>query len=182
VYFCFTDVSVSGSKWAVASSPSLAHLIRATALVIEHPTKRGKSLWDARGDLGPYRKRNDSSTSADARFGYPNETEKMIISPYKRGLVEPLGAGSDYTVFLDRLGVCIPLVWQDAHIDALLSDIRFLVPVKVLPWCDMTHASTTILSTTHRDGKNYTLILDSFVMYDSLRSCSVYSLAYIRHN
>jgi len=38
------NVSVSGSRWAAAASPSLAHLIRQTAQDVPHPTKPDKTL------------------------------------------------------------------------------------------------------------------------------------------
>src|SRR6267154_2510736 len=68
-----TDVSVSGSRWNVVASPSLAHLIQRSAQDVPHPTDPNKTMWD----------------------------EKTSNQPG----IGPMGSGSDYTVFLHRLGV-----------------------------------------------------------------------------
>ncbi|KXN87971.1 Glutamate carboxypeptidase 2 [Leucoagaricus sp. SymC.cos] len=70
------DTSVAGSRWIAAGSPSLAHLIKDVALSVEHPTFPGKTLWDAQAE------RLSSKTG-----------------------ITPLGSGSDYTVFLQHIGV-----------------------------------------------------------------------------
>ncbi|CDO76560.1 hypothetical protein BN946_scf184982.g19 [Trametes cinnabarina] len=46
------DGSVSGSRYRPLATPSLAHFVRGTAEEIEHPTKPGKTLWDATEDRG----------------------------------------------------------------------------------------------------------------------------------
>lgn len=82
-----------------AASPSLAHLIRRTAQDIPHPTRPGKSLWDARNDDGPFEGIGDEDFMAS-----------YAASELKgHGLtsVKPLGSGSDFTVFLQHLGVSI---------------------------------------------------------------------------
>ncbi|KIY49445.1 Zn-dependent exopeptidase, partial [Fistulina hepatica ATCC 64428] len=102
------DVSVAGSRWSSNGSPSLAHLIKQAALDVPHPTVIGKSLWDAHEDTGPYTPElNAESTDAaviDADFLATVEKAKTerLTSPTS---VSPLGSGSDYTVFLQRLGI-----------------------------------------------------------------------------
>lgn len=94
VSYVNVDVSVSGSRWETSASPSLAHLIQRSAQDVPHPTDAQKTLWDAHFDVGPYEgpmdvefaRMWDTKTSNEPRIG-------------------PLGSGSDYTVFLQRLGV-----------------------------------------------------------------------------
>ena len=82
------------------ASPSLAHLLRETAKVVPHPTVAGTTLWDARKDRGKlYGNLSDeaivkATTGADAKT-----TGNELAS------VKPLGSGSDFTVFLQRIGV-----------------------------------------------------------------------------
>ncbi|KAF4619807.1 hypothetical protein D9613_005167 [Agrocybe pediades] len=102
------DVSVAGSRFSVSASPSLAHLIRKTANDVEHPTILGRTLWDATTDQGPFTEHldifNGSHISIDNDFMdfYQAEQDKIRASKTK---VSPLGSGSDFTVFLQRLGV-----------------------------------------------------------------------------
>lgn len=91
-----TDVSVSGSRWETSASPSLAHLIQRSAQDVPHPTDAKKTLWDAHFDVGPY------EGPMDAEFARMWDT-KTSNEPR----IGPLGSGSDYTVFLQRLGVCL---------------------------------------------------------------------------
>jgi N-acetylated-alpha-linked acidic dipeptidase len=92
-----TDGSVSGSRYSAEASPSFAHLIRSTAQEIAHPTEFNRTLWDARKDHGTY-------------FGNLNEEEirklVKVEDETSEGFgVGTLGSGSDFTVFLQRLGV-----------------------------------------------------------------------------
>ncbi|KAM5535507.1 hypothetical protein V8D89_010844 [Ganoderma adspersum] len=91
------DVSSVGSRWGAGGSPSLAHLIRAAALDVPHPTDPGRTLWDARLDVGPY-----------GGIAHPDVVERFLeqnrIAHSELG-VPPLGSGSDYTPFLQRLGI-----------------------------------------------------------------------------
>lgn len=97
------DVSSSGSQWGVGGSPALAPLIKRTALDIPHPHTPGKTLWDAREDEGPFRNETASFTvDSDILMRY--EAEQKAKNALVTG-VHPLGSGSDYTVFLQRLGV-----------------------------------------------------------------------------
>lgn len=98
VAYLNTDVSSAGSRFDVSASPSLAHLIAKTASDLPHPTKDGKTLWDALEDQGPF----DGEMDADFKAEYVAGEMKRLAS--QTG-VSPLGSGSDYTVFLQRIGV-----------------------------------------------------------------------------
>ena len=105
VAYLNVDVSVAGSRWVVVGSPSLAHLMRRTSEDVPHPTKEGKTLWDAIGDKGPYKGLLSSlNNTVDPGIWevHMKEEEELKASQTK---VAPLGSGSDYTVFLQRLGV-----------------------------------------------------------------------------
>ncbi|KAF7978073.1 hypothetical protein HWV62_1721 [Athelia sp. TMB] len=92
------DMSVSGSQWSAWGSPSLAHLIRRTAMDVPHPTEAGKTLWDARADEGPFYGLDSKTSSLHDMGRHSSEQEEGTG-------VLPLGSGSDYTVFLQHLGV-----------------------------------------------------------------------------
>lgn len=95
------DSSVSGSRFRSSASPSLAHLVRSTAERVAHPTKPGLTLWDATKDGGEL-------------FG--DNLDEEVLQMYESSLaadslgVSPLGSGSDYTVFLQRIGVCLVFI------------------------------------------------------------------------
>ncbi len=92
------DSSVGGSQWVAAGSPSLAHIIRQTAQDIRHPTKPGKTLLDASKDVGPF----DGPVDPDVLAEYQAPKNQLLTSESGIGI---LGSGSDFTVFLQRLGV-----------------------------------------------------------------------------
>ncbi|KAI0660808.1 Zn-dependent exopeptidase [Cubamyces menziesii] len=92
------DGSAGGSPWLPTGSPSLAHLIRDAALDVPHPTSPGKTLWDARLDVGPFRGPADDDV-LDAYQAKLREVEGDGVG------IAPLGSGSDFTPFLQRLGV-----------------------------------------------------------------------------
>ncbi|KAF8897846.1 hypothetical protein BD779DRAFT_1432452 [Infundibulicybe gibba] len=107
VSYINVDVSVAGSRWGAGGSPSLAHLIKRTALDVAHPTIAGKTLWDARDDEGPF-------TGTDEEIFNTREVDETYLNMYLADKKErhasqtgipALGSGSDYTVFLQRLGV-----------------------------------------------------------------------------
>ncbi|KAF8913770.1 hypothetical protein CPB84DRAFT_1720468 [Gymnopilus junonius] len=105
VAYLNVDVSVAGSRFSASASPSLAHLIRETATDVPHPTVQGKTLWDAREDCGPYTDLVQAlNATADTDFLelYNQEESRKKAA---RIDVDPLGSGSDFTVFLQRLGV-----------------------------------------------------------------------------
>ena len=102
VVYINTDVSAAGSRLNVAGSPSLAHLVKGAALDTPHPTNKGKTLWDARTDSGPFVGDDMTNATTDAeRSVYIAEKETQAPNTS----IFPLGSGSDYTVFLHRLGV-----------------------------------------------------------------------------
>lgn len=106
-----TDVSASGSTFALGGSPSLAHLITGVAASLPHPTNATRTLWDARNDLGPYTGPGPlalKGETAEITHGidYINAMKlkaQMDEDPISTG-VFPLGSGSDFTVFLQRIG------------------------------------------------------------------------------
>ncbi|KAI6135053.1 Zn-dependent exopeptidase [Pisolithus croceorrhizus] len=101
VSYINVDVSASGSRWNVASSPSLAHLIKKSAQDVPHPTQANKTLWDARYDSGPYTGAQDAEF---ARMWTRSNKVREGVSDSSVSL-RPLGSGSDFTVFLQRLGI-----------------------------------------------------------------------------
>jgi N-acetylated-alpha-linked acidic dipeptidase len=86
--------------WNSAASPSLSHLIRNNALKIPHPTKANKTLWDARKDEGSFK-----AGEFEGEFTIMNEKQEYAKSRAEDLEIGVLGSGSDYTVFLQRLGV-----------------------------------------------------------------------------
>ncbi|KAH7916281.1 Zn-dependent exopeptidase [Hygrophoropsis aurantiaca] len=96
VSYINVDVSVSGSRWVASASPSMAHLIERSAKDVAHPTDAGRSLWDAQNDVGHF------TGPMDEEFAHMYEKSKDYPN---LSTVGPLGSGSDYTVFLQRLGV-----------------------------------------------------------------------------
>jgi N-acetylated-alpha-linked acidic dipeptidase len=74
----------------------LAHFIRKTAEDLPHPTNPKRTLWDATADrgqlIGECHDMNPLST----------EVEAEVVDSVG---IRPLGSGSDYTVFLQHLGV-----------------------------------------------------------------------------
>ena len=93
------DSSVSGSRFRASATPSLAHFLRAAAEDIPHPTKPGKTLWDATKDSGVL---TGEHIDAEALAVY--EAAELEIAADSIG-VGTLGSGSDYTVFVQRNGV-----------------------------------------------------------------------------
>jgi N-acetylated-alpha-linked acidic dipeptidase len=88
---------VSGSRLSSSASPLLAHLLRNTAEQIPHPTSEGRSLWDASSDNGEL-------------YGEKLDAEALVMYEEAQSIadstgVKPLGSGSDYTVFLQYIGV-----------------------------------------------------------------------------
>ena len=93
------DSSVAGSAYDASGSPSFSHFIRETAKAIQHPTDPERTLWDARSDKGPLFGEN-----IDANFLAMHEEAEANAVRDDVG-VKPLGSGSDFTVFLQRLGI-----------------------------------------------------------------------------
>ncbi|KAI0005160.1 hypothetical protein BJV74DRAFT_875682 [Russula compacta] len=90
------DTAVSGSTFGARASPSLAHFIRKAAEDVPHPTDPKRTLWDATADRGQLSGKYDDADS----LGTEIETQGADNVG-----IRPLGSGSDYTVFLQRLGV-----------------------------------------------------------------------------
>ncbi|KAI0650574.1 Zn-dependent exopeptidase [Trametes meyenii] len=93
------DASVYGSHFSAVATPSLAHFVRSVAEEIEHPTKPGKTLWDATKDRGVL---TGDHIDAEALAAY--EMAKASAETDSTG-VGLLGSGSDFTVFVQRAGV-----------------------------------------------------------------------------
>ncbi|HMG75973.1 MAG TPA: M28 family metallopeptidase [Pyrinomonadaceae bacterium] len=87
------DAAVSGANFGASSVPSMWKLIRSAAQDVRDP-KTGKSIYDAWRD----RVRVDSP---DSELFDPNGNEKPSPTPR----IGALGSGSDYTPFLQHLGV-----------------------------------------------------------------------------
>jgi N-acetylated-alpha-linked acidic dipeptidase len=100
-------MGVSGSEFKAHASPLLAHFLRKIAEDIPHPTDPKRTLWDATGDRGQLFGEYDEADSLSA------EAETQDVDSIG---VRPLGSGSDYTVFLQRLGV---------NFDVLLPFFRY---------------------------------------------------------
>lgn len=114
----FLDVSSSGPRAVFRGSPSLAHLIHSAAQSVPHPTDPKRSLWDARDDDGPFTGQNVTGTPSTSALIEPEEGKdggvdflkanrlraEMDEDEFSTG-VTLLGSGSDFTVFLERLGV-----------------------------------------------------------------------------
>lgn len=128
----FIDSSVSGSKLGLSASPSLGHLVRGAAIDIPHPTDANRTLWQARFDKGhlhgvvdeealrvweeqhgaPIIDEEDLSSLngpfAKIKGGPKITSQREIVKTKTMSTgVRPVGSGSDYTVFLQRLGVSI---------------------------------------------------------------------------
>ncbi|KAF9452414.1 Zn-dependent exopeptidase [Macrolepiota fuliginosa MF-IS2] len=135
VSYLNVDVSVAGSRWNAAGSPSLAHLIKDAALTVDHPTFPGKKLWDARNDDGPYKGLN---LTIDQEFLQAYEQTDAQRKGSKTG-VDPLGTGSDFTVFLQRLGVAsadqsfLPSPWDAVYHYHSIYDSRHWLEVYADP-------------------------------------------------
>ncbi|KAK0475812.1 Zn-dependent exopeptidase [Armillaria novae-zelandiae] len=97
------DVSVSGSRYGAQASPLLAHLVQQSALDIPHPTQKGRTLWDATQDTGSYFGARDVGEAViDPDVVAMSEARANAVDALDVGV---LGSGSDYTVFLQRLGI-----------------------------------------------------------------------------
>lgn len=76
----------------------MAHLVRQAALDVPHPTDANRSLWDATTDHGIFPVpplEFDEHRSAASVAGAHADSLGVGV----------LGSGSDFTVFLQRLGV-----------------------------------------------------------------------------
>jgi N-acetylated-alpha-linked acidic dipeptidase len=94
------DSSASGSRLRFSGSPLLAHSIRRVAEDLSHPTDENRTLWDATTDDGKLFGEDKLSVSSAA--SKMDTMEQLLADDVG---VSPLGSGSDYTVFLQRIGV-----------------------------------------------------------------------------
>jgi len=90
------DVSVSGSKMTISASPSLVDVARQVASSIPHPGDANRSLWDMRNDEGPFS--GPIALDVQRLFGDASKASSNTE-------VGALGSGSDYTVFLQHIGI-----------------------------------------------------------------------------
>jgi len=86
------DAAVSGPNFGASSVPSMWHLVRSSTRAIRDP-KTGKSVFQQWSD-----RTRDSRSAAEQSIGSdaPGQFEPMI---------GPLGSGSDYTPFIQHLGI-----------------------------------------------------------------------------
>ena len=124
------DSSVSGSRFSLSASPSLAHLVRKAAEDIPHPTDANRTLWQARLDRGVLHgaideeairvweeqygealvDESDLAASDELmvkiKGGSRVTSQGQLVKTISTG-VKPVGSGSDYTIFLQRIGIAI---------------------------------------------------------------------------
>jgi N-acetylated-alpha-linked acidic dipeptidase len=102
------DVSAVGSAWTSAASPLLSHLIVRTAKDVPHPTDPSRTLWDSRDDVGPFQAGTvDSNSIGYSRHSLiSTKSSEEDLADALEPLLPALGSGSDYSVFIQRLGVC----------------------------------------------------------------------------
>ncbi len=89
--------------------------MKETAEDVPPPTIPGRTLWQARLDSGDLFGPVDPEVQKmyDEQLGNPLmdedfETTENDAPVHSQALgVSPLGSGSDYTVFLQRIGVCL---------------------------------------------------------------------------
>ncbi|BGO96033.1 hypothetical protein NBRC10512_002451 [Rhodotorula toruloides] len=87
VAYLNVDVSVSGPIFELNASPSFADLLRNVSAQVPDPSREGKTLADV------WENGDDEEEMTD------DEGEKKLLP------VAALGSGSDFTVFLQRLGI-----------------------------------------------------------------------------
>jgi N-acetylated-alpha-linked acidic dipeptidase len=92
VAYLNVDVAVTGSRLRIGGAPSLRDLLRETAAAVPEPRKGGSLLdaWEAR-------EREDWARDSPVSLDGPQPSFELALAA--------LGSGSDYTAFLDHLGV-----------------------------------------------------------------------------
>jgi N-acetylated-alpha-linked acidic dipeptidase len=92
------DVAVSGPKFGASAVPSLKPFLRDIAKVV--PSPKGGMLYDQ------WKKTNETSTQVVTPQEAIGGTSQLPVAQARQDVpVGDLGSGSDYTVFLQRLGV-----------------------------------------------------------------------------
>ena len=86
------DGAVTGSDFGAGGTPSLRDLVRATAADIDDPLREGSV-----GELWEKRLRGEWASTAPVELSQPDPAWELHLGA--------LGSGSDYTVFLDHLGI-----------------------------------------------------------------------------
>ena len=76
--------------------------MKRSAQDVAHPTEPSKTVWDALHDSGPYTGEQDEDFAN--MWAAMNQTRAHTLEDDVRNVM-PLGSGSDYTIFLQRLGV-----------------------------------------------------------------------------
>ena len=86
------------------ASPLLAHFLRQAALDLPHPTDKDRTLWDAHFDKGDYKGEVDAEVEAmfDAKAAGVDGAHTPRADDTGVGF---LGSGSDFTAFVQRIGV-----------------------------------------------------------------------------
>lgn len=149
------DGSSTGSRFSGSASPSLAHILRETSEAIAHPTDANRTLWDATKDVGKY------TGTMEEVAAETWAAEELMKSKDSLG-VGALGSGSDYTVFLQHLGV--RSVHANVSWQVYLSDMvihRWLVLRLHTRLRSPTQCTTTTVCLTRRDGRSSMAIQDS---------------------
>ncbi len=92
------DVAVSGSKFGASAVPSLKQFLRDVAKAV--PSPKGGTVYDQ------WAKANQSTAETARPSEAIGESSRMPVAQARQDVpVGDLGSGSDYTVFLERLGV-----------------------------------------------------------------------------
>lgn len=118
VAYVQTDGSSAGSQFGMGGSPLLANLLRQTSMDLPHPTRANASLWDATKDQGPF---SEVSAVVDSDFKTEDDWQELMIRRSKLDTgVSLLGSGSDFTVFLQHLGIpCSNQAFDSTPTDAV---------------------------------------------------------------
>ncbi|ESK92204.1 glutamate carboxypeptidase [Moniliophthora roreri MCA 2997] len=100
VAYLNVDIAASGSRFSAQASPLLSYVVRHAADDLPHPTRKNATLWDATQDSGEY----------FGVTGQQMDEEALTVRSSTASVADSLGvgvlgSGSDYTVFLQRLGV-----------------------------------------------------------------------------
>lgn len=158
VAYLNVDVASSGSQWVIGGSPSLAPLLKKVAQEVPHPTTEGKTLWDAREDDGVLANATEAfqgNMKVDHGVYRNSMDRKERLASLGSG-VDALGSGSDFTVFLQRIGVS--LLVYDLRLPLKTNfSFRSLALIKALKAGFTTLSTTIIPSTTAFIGKRYTV-------------------------
>ncbi|GAA5854006.1 hypothetical protein JCM8547_008190 [Rhodosporidiobolus lusitaniae] len=97
VAYLNVDVAAAGTEYELAASPSIAGLLREVSAKVEDPDREGFSLAEAHS--------REAREAKGQVVG--NEEQRKVMEAGGEGELEvsALGSGSDFTVFLQRLGL-----------------------------------------------------------------------------